>query len=179
MNWLEEASRSPLSVRALVSILGLNEKWVPLTRTSKFGDAMATNATEATSAGLVTIASPHTPKETLDRLAKAVVDQGLAIVARVDHAGAAAKVGLDLRPTELLVFGNARAGTPLMQAAQLIGIDLPLRALAWQDEAGRTWLSYVDPVSLADRHGILAATQKSVDHMNSVLRSVAAEATSR
>jgi uncharacterized protein (DUF302 family) len=101
-------------------------------RANKFGDAMVTNATEATSAaGLVTIASPHTPKETLDRLARAVVDRGLTIVARVDHADAAAKVGLELRPTVLLVFGNARAGTPLMQAAQLIGIELPLRALVW------------------------------------------------
>jgi uncharacterized protein (DUF302 family) len=77
-----------------------------------------------------------------------------------------------------LVFGNARGGTPLLQAAQLIGIELPLRALVWQDEAGRTQLSYVDPAWLADRHGILLATQKSVDHMNSVLQSIAAEATS-
>lgn len=140
---------------------------------------MATNATETPSAaGLVTIASPHTPKETLDRLAKAVVDRGLTIVARVDHADAAAKVGLELRPTVLLVFGNARAGTPLMQAALLIGIELPLRALVWQDEAGRTQLSYIDPAWLADRHGILLATQKSVEHMNSVLQSIVAEAAS-
>jgi uncharacterized protein (DUF302 family) len=148
-------------------------------RASKFGDAMAIDATEATSvAGLITIASPHTPKVTIDRLVKAIVDRGLIIVARVDHAGAAAKVGLDLRPTELLVFGNARAGTPLMQASQLIGIDLPLRALVWQDEAGQTWLSSVDPVSLAERHGILATTQMAVDQMSSVLRSIAVEATS-
>lgn len=140
---------------------------------------MATNATETMPVtGIVTIRSPHTPKETLDRLAKAAVDRGLAIVARVDHAGAAAKVGLDLRPTELLVFGNARAGTPLMQAAQLIGIDLPLRALAWQDEAGRTLLSYIDPAWLAERHGIRASTQKSVDNMNSVFQAIVAEATS-
>jgi uncharacterized protein (DUF302 family) len=148
-------------------------------RASKPEDAMATNAIDGTAAaGLVTIASPHTPKETLDRLAKAVADRGITIVARVDHAGAAAKVGLDLRPTELLIFGNPRAGTPLMQAAQLMGIDLPLRALAWQDETGRTWLSYVDPAWLADQHGILAATQESVDRLSSVLRSIAAEATS-
>lgn len=129
-------------------------------------------------AGLITCASPHTPEETLDRLAKAVVDRGLTIVARVDHAEAAAKVGLGLRPTVLLIFGNARAGTPLMQAAQLIGIELPLRALVWQDEAGRTQLSYIDPAWLADRHGILFATQKSVEHMNSVLQSIVAEAAS-
>jgi uncharacterized protein (DUF302 family) len=148
-------------------------------RANKFGAAMATNATETPSAaGLVTIASPHTPKETLDRLAKAVVDRGPTIVARVDHADAAAKVGLELRPTVLLVFGNARAGTPLMQAALLIGIELPLRALVWQDEAGRTQLSYIDPAWLADRHGILLATQKSVEHMNSVLQSIVAEAAS-
>ena len=140
---------------------------------------MATNATEEMSiAGLVTIASPHTPKNTLDRLGGAIVDRGLIMIARVDHAGAAVKVGLDLRPTELLVFGNARAGTPLMQASQLIGIDLPLRALVWQDEAGQTWLSYVDPAALADRHGIRAATRKAVGQMSAVLQSIAAEATS-
>src|SRR6185437_13142060 len=109
-----------------------------------------------TAEGLITLSSRHPPKETLDRLATAVTNHGMSIIARVDHAGAAAKVGMELRPTELLIFGNPRAGTPLMQAAQLMGIDLPLRALAWQDEARATWLSYVDPAWLANRHGIAA-----------------------
>lgn len=130
-----------------------------------------------TAEGLITLPSRHPPKETLDRLVTAVTNHGMSIIARVDHAGAAAKVGMELRPTELLIFGNPRAGTPLMQAAQLMGIDLPLRALAWQDEARATWLSYVDPAWLANRHGIAAGSEKTVEQMASVLKAVAKEAT--
>jgi uncharacterized protein (DUF302 family) len=72
---------------------------------------------------------------------------------RVDHAAGAQKVGKSLRPTELLVFGNPQGGTPLMECAQTVGIDLPLKALAWQDAAGQVWLSYNDPQYLAERHG--------------------------
>jgi uncharacterized protein (DUF302 family) len=130
-----------------------------------------------TAEGLITLSSRHAPKETLDRLETAVAARGMSVIARVDHAGAARKVGMELRPTELLIFGNPRAGTPLMQAAQLMGIDLPLRALAWQDEAQATWLSYVDPAWLANRHGIAAASEKTVEQMASVLKAVAEEAT--
>ena len=77
----------------------------------------------------------------------------MTILARIDHAAAAANVGMALRPTEVLIFGNPLAGTPLMQAAQTIGIDLPLKALVWQDDAGKTWLAYNDPTWLARRHG--------------------------
>jgi len=123
-----------------------------------------------TSNGLVTLASDAGPAETLERLAAAVRGRGMAVMARIDHAGAAARVGLELRPTEVLIFGNPRAGTPLMQAAQTVGIDLPLRALVWQDASGKTWLSYNDPRWLAERHGIgeaamvggLAATLEAV-----------------
>src|SRR3712207_4267738 len=87
--------------------------------------------------GLKVAPSSYGPAETMDRLAAAVIDRGMSIVARVDHASAATKVGLELRPTEVLIFGNPRAGTPLMQAAQTIGIDLPLKALVWQDQIGR------------------------------------------
>jgi uncharacterized protein (DUF302 family) len=130
-----------------------------------------------TAEGIVTLPSSYAPAETLDRLAAAVASHGMVVIARVDHAGAAAKAGMELRPTELLIFGNPRAGTPLMQSSQLIGIDLPLRALAWQDESQASWLSYVDPVWLANRFGIAAAAQKTIDQMVSVLRAVAAEAT--
>lgn len=130
-----------------------------------------------TAEGIVTLPSPYAPAETLDRLAAAVARHGMTVIARIDHAGAAAKVGMELRPTGLLIFGNPRAGTPLMQSSQLIGIDLPLRALAWQDESRASWLSYVDPLWLANRFGIAAAAQKSIDQMVSVLRMVAAEAT--
>lgn len=90
----------------------------------------------------------------MDRLEAEVKGKGLSVFAHVDHAAGATAVGLPLRPTDLLIFGNAKGGTPLMQAAQTIGIDLPLKILVWQDAAGQTWLSYNDPHWLAKRHGI-------------------------
>jgi uncharacterized protein (DUF302 family) len=104
--------------------------------------------------GLTTIRSSHGPKDTMNRLEAAVKAKGLTVFARIDHAAGAAEVGLPLRPTELLIFGNAKGGTPLMQSAQTIGIDLPLKALVWQDASGNTWLSYNDPGWLAKRHGL-------------------------
>ena len=83
----------------------------------------------------------------------------MTVFARIDHRAAAEEVGLSLRPTELLIFGNARAGTPLMQAAQTIGIDLPLKALVWQDADGTTWFAYNDPDWLMARHGVGADTE--------------------
>src|SRR5499427_2837921 len=101
--------------------------------------------------GLITLRSHHAPGETMTRFEAEVRAKGLTIFARMDHAAGAAAVGLPLRPTELLVFGNARGGTPLMQAAQTIGIDLPLRALVLEDAAGKTLLSYNDPGWIAKR----------------------------
>src|SRR6516225_1412362 len=95
--------------------------------------------------GLITRRSNFGPEETMTRLEAGVKAKGLTVFARVDHAAGAAAVGLPLPPTEVLIFGNARGGTPLMQSAQTIGIDLPLRALVWQDGSGNTWLSYNDP----------------------------------
>jgi uncharacterized protein (DUF302 family) len=103
--------------------------------------------------GLMTIKSSHPAKETVNRLEAAVKAKGLTVFARIDHAGGASAVGLSLRPTELLIFGNAKGGTPLMQAGQTIGIDLPLKALVWQDDSDETWLSWNDPAWLAARHG--------------------------
>jgi len=104
--------------------------------------------------GLVTLQSNYPVPDTIDRLSDAVTTAGLQVFARVDHAAGAREVGLELRPTELLVFGNARGGTPLMQDRQTAGIDLPLKALAWADESGQTWLSYNDPVWIAERHAL-------------------------
>jgi uncharacterized protein (DUF302 family) len=106
-----------------------------------------------TAEGLIIIESRFEPAETAERLIAAVTSRGMAVMARVDHAAAAQSVGLALRPTEVLMFGNPRAGTPLMQAVQTIGIDLPLKVLIWQDEAGKTWLGYNDPKWIATRHG--------------------------
>jgi len=103
--------------------------------------------------GLTICASNFGPKETLDRLAAAVTNRRMAILVRIDHAATGAQAGMELRPTAVLIFGNPKAGTPLMQATQTMGIDLPLRALVWQDENGRTRLAYNDPKWLARRHG--------------------------
>ena len=126
--------------------------------------------------GLIVRASRHDPKETMDRLAAAVTARGAAVVARVDHAAAAATVGLALAPTEVLIFGNPKAGTPLMQAAQTIGIDLPLRALVWRDAAGITHLGYNDPNWLARRHGAEAGHQAILTAMADFLAAVTEEA---
>lgn len=127
--------------------------------------------------GLVTCPSSHGPKETMDRLVAAATARGMAILARIDHAGAAAKASLELRPTEVVLFGNPKGGTPLMQAVQTIGIDLPLRALVWQDADGRTWLAYNDPKWLAERHGIPVGMEPTLDAMTDVLAAIAKAAT--
>lgn len=104
--------------------------------------------------GLVTLRSAFPVGETLDRLEKLLAQKNIQVFARIDHAAGAAKVKLALRPTQVLLLGNPAAGTPLMQAAQTIGIDLPLKVLAWEDAAGECWLGYNDPAYLAQRHGI-------------------------
>jgi uncharacterized protein (DUF302 family) len=127
--------------------------------------------------GLTTLSSSHGPKDTMDRLAAEITARGMTIFARVDHAAGAAEAGLSLRPTELLIFGNAKGGTPLMQSDQTIGIDLPLKALVWQDASGRTWLSYNDPGWLAKRHGLGAEVDPAVKAMAAALNAIATKAT--
>jgi uncharacterized protein (DUF302 family) len=126
--------------------------------------------------GLTTIKSSHAPRETMNRLETAVTAKGLTVFARIDHAEGASAVGLSLRPTEVLIFGNAKGGTPLMQAVQTIGIDLPLKALVWQDAAGDTWLSWNDPAWLAARHGVSGA-EAVAGKLTAVLEDVAKTAT--
>ncbi len=101
----------------------------------------------------------------------------MTVFARIDHAVGAAQVGLDLRPTEVVIFGNARGGTPLMQAAQTIGIDLPLKALVWEDAVGKVWLSYNDPAWLAQRHELGAEVAQPISTLASLLTAVASKAT--
>jgi uncharacterized protein (DUF302 family) len=129
--------------------------------------------------GLMTCPSHYGPRETMDRLASAVAEHGMTVLARIDHASAAAKVGLELRPTEVLLFANPKQGTPLMQAAQTMGIDLPLKALVWQDEAGKTWLSYNDPRWLARRHGIETSVQQPLAAMIDVLEAIVKDTITR
>jgi uncharacterized protein (DUF302 family) len=113
----------------------------------------------------------------MNRLEAAVKAAGMTVFARIDHAAGADSVGSSLLPTELLIFGNANAGTPLMQSIRTIAIDLPLKALVWQDPAGQTWLSYDDPAWLAKRHGLDGTTDAVIAKMTGVLGDVARAAT--
>lgn len=102
--------------------------------------------------GLVEVKSARSAKDTMSRLEDLVKQRGLTVFARIDHAAGAARIGKTLRPTELLIFGNPQGGTPFMECAQTVGIDLPLKALVWEDAAGQVWLGYNDPAFLAQRH---------------------------
>ena len=127
--------------------------------------------------GLTTIRSGFGPRDTMNRLEAAVKAKGLTVFARIDHAAGAAAIGLTLRPTEVLIFGNASGGTPLMQSVQTIGIDLPLKALVWQDSSDVTWLSCNDPASLAQRYGLSAATDAVIGNLTAALDALAKAAT--
>ena len=106
--------------------------------------------------GIVDLPSRYSVSETLARLQVLLKENGVSVFALVDHSGEAAKVGLEMRPTQLLIFGNPKGGTPLMVAAPSVAIDLPLKALAWQDAQGKVWLSYNAPEYLQQRHNIPA-----------------------
>jgi uncharacterized protein (DUF302 family) len=125
--------------------------------------------------GLTTVASRFGPKETMDRLATEIQAREMKVFARIDHAAGAAEAGLTLRPTELIIFGNARGGTPFMQSVQTVGIDLPLRLLVWEDAAGKAWISYNEPGWIARRHGVRNAEQV-VSKMGAALSAIARKA---
>jgi len=127
--------------------------------------------------GLTRRPSSHGPRETMNRLEAAVKARGMTVFARIDHAAGAAEVELPLRPTELLIFGSAKGGTPLMQAIQTIGIDLPLKAMVWQDGADKTWLAYNDPGWLAQRHALGHEAAAAVHAMAGALEALASTAT--
>ena len=129
------------------------------------------------STGLTVIVSKHSVKVTIDRLAAAVAASGGTVFARIDHAAGAVQAGLTLRPTELLIFGNAKLGTALMQANQAAGIDLPLKMLSWQDETGQVLLGYNQPQFIAERHGLGARTAGAVATMGQGLAKLALTAT--
>ncbi|MEP9373076.1 DUF302 domain-containing protein [Mesorhizobium sp. KR1-2] len=124
--------------------------------------------------GIVSLESRFGVSETIDRLAETVTKLGLTVFARIDHAAGAAKVDMPLRPTELLIFGNPKGGTPLMQDRQISGIDLPVKALAWEDEAGKVWLSYNTAEWIAARHGLGSASKQAVEALGAGLNKLAA-----
>jgi uncharacterized protein (DUF302 family) len=124
--------------------------------------------------GLVAVKSPHSAAETASRLAAALPERGLKLFVRIDHAAGAVSIGKTLRPTEVLIFGNPQGGTPLMECQQSVGIDLPLKALVWQDASGQVWLGYNDPAWLIARHG--ASACPAVNTLSKALGSLAAAA---
>jgi uncharacterized protein (DUF302 family) len=103
--------------------------------------------------GMVHVPSPYCVEETLEKLGAVLQSLGIPILARIDHSGGAAAVGFAMKPTKLVVFGNARAGTPLMLASPTLALDLPLKALVWEDAEGKVWVSYNTPQYLQERHG--------------------------
>ncbi len=135
------------------------------------------SALAAAADGLVAVKSPHSAKDTMNRLEDIARQRGLTVFARVDHAAGAARVGKTLRPTEVLIFGNPQGGTPFMECAQSVGIDLPLKALVWEDASAEVWLGYNDPAWLAQRHG--AASCPAVEGLRKALAGLAETAVAR
>jgi uncharacterized protein (DUF302 family) len=129
--------------------------------------------------GLTSVESAFGPMETMDRLEAGIRALGMTVFARIDHEAGASSAGLELRPTELLMFGNPKAGTPLMQAEQTIGVDLPLKALVWQDAAGVTRISWNDPAWLARRHGLGGEAAMAAAKIGGVVKAAAEEAARR
>ncbi|MGY3442791.1 DUF302 domain-containing protein [Bradyrhizobium sp. USDA 4473] len=132
--------------------------------------------TKMAAEGLMTVKSAYGASETMERLKDAVRSKGMTIFAHIDHAAGAKEVGMSLQPTDLLIFGSPKGGTPLMQSVQTIGIDLPLKALVWQDEAGVTWVSYNIPAWSAERHRVNAP--EAVRATSAAIEAVVSAATS-
>jgi uncharacterized protein (DUF302 family) len=120
--------------------------------------------------GMVHLKSPYPVPETLTRLEEMLQRHELTVFARVDHSGEAQKAGLEMRPTQLLIFGSPKSGTPLMVASPTLAIDLPLKALVWQDADGKVWVSYNDPVYLKGRHKIPGELMKNISGAGALLQ---------
>ena len=125
--------------------------------------------------GLISVKSPRTAQETMDRMESTVRMRGLTVFARIDHAAGANKIGETLRPTELLVFGDPKGGTPIMKCEQSSGIDLPLKALVWEDKSGQVWLGYNDPAYLIERHHVTQCAAAVAENIGKSLRSITSE----
>jgi uncharacterized protein (DUF302 family) len=119
--------------------------------------------------GVIHLDSPYSVPETVDRVLKQLSERGLTLFSRIDHSAGAAAVGLEMPPTELLIFGSAKAGTPLMLAAPTLAIDLPLKALAWQDKEGKVRLSFNSAEYLKNRHNIPNDLLKNIAGLPSIL----------
>ena len=135
--------------------------------------AIFTGTTLAADGTVVTKLSKYSVPETIDRIEKGVTAKGMQIFARIDHGGEAKKVGLTMRPTELLIFGNPKGGTALMVAKPTAAIDLPMKALAWEDEDGKVWLTYNSPDLLHQRHGVPTELTSKLNPVGKLLEAAA------
>ena len=122
--------------------------------------------------GVVHLESPYSFEETLNRLESTLRARGVAEFARIDHSGEAAKIGLKMHPTQVVIFGSPKAGTPLMVAAPTLAIDLPLKALIWEDAGGKVWVSYNTAEYLVQRHGVPAELVANIAVIGPLLQSV-------
>jgi uncharacterized protein (DUF302 family) len=120
--------------------------------------------------GIITLSSPYSVPETLDRLEALLQAKNITVFARVDHSGEAEKVGLQMPPTQLLIFGSPKGGTPIMLVSPLSAIDLPIKALAWQDPEGKAWLSYNDPQYLKTRFSVPDELLTPISNLNSLIQ---------
>ena len=127
--------------------------------------------------GIVKVSSDFNVEQTANRMEKILVAKGMTIFNRINHSQAAEKVGIKLRPTELLIFGNPKAGSPLMQCQQQVAIDLPQKALIWEDKENKVWISYNDPEYLARRHNITGC-EEAIDKIKNALAGISAKAAS-
>ena len=144
------------------------------------GAGLASGISPATAAqvdGLIAVKSPRSAAETLTRLEAVLEEKGLKRFARIDHAAGAASVGKTLRPTVVLIFGNPQGGTPFIECAQSVGIDLPLKALVWEDNASQAWVGYNDPAWIANRHGVKDCP--AVGNLSKALAGIAAAAVAK
>ncbi len=124
--------------------------------------------------GLVHLASPYSVAETTKRLKSALQAKGIRLFCQIDHSGEAEKIGLKMHPTEVLIFGNPQGGTPLMLASPTVAIDLPLKALLWEDAENKVWVSYNSPEYLGQRHNLSAELLKNIALIGDLLKSVVA-----
>ena len=136
------------------------------------------NTSDVADGELVTLPSAHGVSETVERLKSLLAQKKIQLFAHIDHAGGAKQIGLSLRPTQVLIFGNPQAGTPLMQSQQTIGLDLPLRVLVWEDEAGNIWLTYRPPELLAQRHHVVGRDE-AVKALDTGVQALARAATAK
>lgn len=139
-----------------------------------FALTLSTSSALATDS-MISVPSAYSTSTTMDRLEAAITAHKLKIFARIDHAGGAHSIGLELRPTELLIFGHPKGGTPLMQCAQVYGVELPLHALAWEDAGGKSWIGY-RPLTRLDSAPVDAACDAAMQRLTAVLDALVREA---